>query len=63
MADRTSPTACEHDWRLHKSEKVSSYTPAPEGVTAVVNPTYTAHHEDTWYCTKCRLVERTQRVG
>lgn len=55
--------ACEHDWRLFQSEERTHYDPGPDPwhTTVVIKPPATVTKHDTWYCTKCRLVEERER--
>lgn len=52
-----------HNWRLFESEEVTHYPPTPDPFTTnvVFKTVGTITTYDTWYCTKCRRVERLAR--
>lgn len=52
-----STQSCVHDWRHIQTIEAHQYDPVTSGPSG---PTTVTIH-DEWYCTKCRLVERTER--
>lgn len=51
-----------HDWRLHITREADEYAPEPpRNTTSVIARQVTHHVYDTWYCTRCRKLETTER--